>query len=73
MHEHWALYYGISPLGSTIRRTERYDLVWLGIQEPPIGVGMGLAAENLAAQYEISRQELDYFAVSSHQRAARTI
>jgi acetyl-CoA C-acetyltransferase len=52
---------------------EAYDLVWKGMQEPSIGVGMGLTAENLAEQYKISRQEQDEFSVLSHQRAAKAI
>jgi acetyl-CoA C-acetyltransferase len=48
-------------------------LVWKGMQEPIIGVGMGLTAENLAEKYQISRQEQDAFAVLSHQRAAKAI
>ena len=59
--------------GQRLRHLEAYDLVWRGMQEPPIGVGMGLTAENLAVKYGISRQEQDEFAVRSHQRAARAI
>ena len=43
------------------------------MQEPFIGVGMGLTAENLAEKYQISRQEQDAFALLSHQRAAKAI
>jgi acetyl-CoA C-acetyltransferase len=59
--------------GQRLRHLEAYDLVWRGMQEPLIGVGMGLTAENLAEKYKISRQEQDGFAVLSHQRAARAI
>ena len=59
--------------GQRLRHLEAYDLVWRGMQEPPIGVGMGLTAENLAEKYRISRQEQDEFAVLSHQRAAKAI
>lgn len=59
--------------GQRLRHLEAYDLVWRGMQEPPIGVGMGLTAENLAEKYRISRQEQDEFAVLSHQRAANAI
>ena len=59
--------------GQRLRHLEAYDLVWRGMQEPPIGVGMGLTAENLAEKYKISRQEQDEFAVLSHQRAAKAI
>ncbi len=59
--------------GQRLRHLEAYDLVWRGMQEPAIGVGMGLTAENLAEKYRISRQEQDEFAVLSHQRAAKAI
>lgn len=59
--------------GQRIRHLQAYDLLWKGMQEHPIGVGMGLTAENLAEKYGISRQEQDEFAVLSHQRAARAI
>ncbi len=59
--------------GQRLRHLEAYDLVWRGMQEPSIGVGMGLTAENLAEKYKISRQEQDAFSVLSHQRAAKAI
>jgi acetyl-CoA C-acetyltransferase len=59
--------------GQRLRHLEAYDLVWKGMQEPFIGVGMGLTAENLARKYSISRQEQDEFAVLSHRRAAKAI
>jgi acetyl-CoA C-acetyltransferase len=40
----------------------------------PFGVGhMGITAENLAAQYDISREAQDAFSVESQQRAARAV
>jgi len=59
--------------GQRIRHLEAYDLLWKGMQEYPIGVGMGLTAENLAEKYSIPRSDQDGFAVQSHQRAARAI
>ncbi len=59
--------------GQRIRHLQAYDLLWKGMQEYPIGVGMGLTAENLAEKYGISRQEQDEFALLSHERAARAI
>lgn len=59
--------------GQRLRHLEAYDLVWRGMQEPSVGVGMGLTAENLAEKYQISRREQDAFAVLSHQRAAKAI
>lgn len=59
--------------GQRLRHAEAFDLVWRGMQEYPIGVGMGLTAENLAEQYHISREEQDAYALLSHQRAAKAI
>jgi len=57
--------------GQRLQHLQALDLVWKGMQEPTIGVGMGLTAENLAEQFKISRLEQDEFAVLSHQRAAK--
>jgi len=59
--------------GQRIRHLQGYDLLWKGMQEYPIGVGMGLTAENLAERYNITREEQDELAVLSHKRAARAI
>ena len=59
--------------GQRLRHAEAFDLVWRGMQEPLIGVGMGLTAENLAEKYRITREEQDAFAALSHQRAAKAI
>ena len=57
--------------GQRMQHLTALDLVWKGMQEPSVGVGMGLTAENLAEQYGISRDEQDGYAVLSHQRAAK--
>jgi acetyl-CoA C-acetyltransferase len=49
------------------------DMIWKSMQEPAIGGGMGMTAENLAEQYDISREEQDLFAMRSQQCAARAI
>ena len=59
--------------GQRMRHLTAYDLLWRGMQEPLIGVGMGLTAENLAEKYHISRQEQDEFALLSHKRASSAI
>ncbi len=59
--------------GQRLRHAEMYDLLWRGMQEPSIGVGMGITAENLAAKYGITRAEQDAFALLSHTRAAAAI
>ena len=42
----------------------------LAEEYPGAYIGMGLTAENVARQYEVSRAEQDRFALRSHQRAA---
>ncbi len=59
--------------GQRLRHGQTFDLVWKAMQEYPIGVGMGLTAENLAEKYDISREEQDRFAVLSHQKACKAI
>ena len=41
----------------------------LAKEHPGVYIGMGLTAENLARQYEVTREEQDAFALRSHQRA----
>lgn len=46
----------------------------LGILSDPFGTGhMGVTAENIAAKYGFTRQQLDEFALASHQKAAAAI
>lgn len=46
----------------------------LGVLSDPFGSGhMGCTAENIAKQYGLSREQLDQFALESHQKAARAI
>lgn len=45
------------------------DMLTLTLQDQYTGCGMGITAENLAEQYEISREEQDQFALISQQRA----
>jgi len=42
----------------------------LAQEHPGVYLGMGLTAENVARQYEISREAQDAFSLRSHQRAA---
>jgi acetyl-CoA acyltransferase len=44
---------------------------WLVENAPEAYMGMGLTAERVAAEYEVSRQAQDEFALYSHQKAAR--
>ena len=41
-----------------------------GLTDPVVGLNMGQTAENIAAQFGITRKQMDSFAVSSHQRLA---
>lgn len=41
--------------------------------DPDVYIGMGLTAENLAAQYQITREDQDAFSLRSHQRAIAAI
>lgn len=42
-----------------------------GLSDPLVGLSMGQTAEELAYRFNITREEMDAFAVMSHQRAAR--
>ena len=41
-----------------------------GLTDPVVGLSMGQTAENLAYRFHISREQMDEFAVASHQRLA---
>jgi acetyl-CoA C-acetyltransferase len=41
-----------------------------GLSDPVVGLDMGQTAENLAYKFNITREEMDAFAVRSHQRLA---
>lgn len=43
---------------------------WSDSIDPVVGVGMGNTAESVAEKYDISREEMDEFAVASHAKAA---
>ena len=42
-----------------------------GLTDPVVGVSMGQTAENLAARFGISREEMDQFSLHSHERVAK--
>lgn len=44
---------------------------WGDSVDPVVGYGMGITAENVAEKYGIGREEMDEFALSSHQKAAQ--
>ncbi len=45
---------------------------WSDSVDPIVGYGMGMTAENLVEKYRIGRQEMDEYALASHQKAARS-
>ena len=42
-----------------------------GLTDPVVGISMGQTAENLAARFSISREEMDRFSLNSHERVAK--
>lgn len=50
--------------------TEMKDTLWAGLSDSYTGTPMGITAENLAADYNISRVESDTYAVQSQDRWA---
>ena len=59
--------------GARMGDTQMIDMMVATLNDP-FGVGhMGITAENLAAKWEISREEQDALAVESHRRAAHAI
>jgi len=55
--------------GLKLRHTEFTDALWEGLTDPTCNLIMGGTAENLAEQYNISRETQDQFAVQSHKKA----
>lgn len=58
-----------TPLGSPIVE----DWLWDGLYDTYVECSMGMTAENLAQKYEITRDEADQHALSSHQKALNAI
>lgn len=56
--------------GTGLKAPEVDDMLNMTLQDQYTGLGMGVTAENLAEQYEISREEQDQFALKSQQKAA---
>jgi len=55
--------------GLKLRHAEFTDALWEGLTDPTCNLIMGGTAENLAEQYNISREAQDQFAVQSHKKA----
>lgn len=56
--------------GKRLTHGQMTDTVWEGLTCPNTGLIMGITAENLAEKYNISREEQDEVALTSHHRAA---
>ena len=59
--------------GTRLGHTEVRDSMWDSLTELGIGPAMGMTAENLADQYQISREAQDDLALTSHRRAVAAI
>lgn len=56
-------------MGFTLGRPVFKDMLWEALDDTAAGYPMGFTAENVAQQYQISRQECDGYALSSFNRA----
>ncbi len=57
--------------GQRLKHSQMIDSIWEGLTDGFCGQIMGRTAENLAEEFQISRQEQDQYAVESHKRAFR--
>ena len=57
--------------GKKLRHSTMIDTLWEGLTDPICKQIMGETAENLVAEFKISRKDQDQFALLSHQRAFR--
>jgi len=55
--------------GLKLRHSQLTDAMWEGLTDPISGQLMGRTAENLADEFEITRQQQDEYAVQSHKKA----
>lgn len=59
--------------GSKMGNLSFEDMLLATLTDQYTGAGMGMTAEKLAEQYEISREEQDLFSIESNKRAARSV
>lgn len=59
--------------GQKFGHSEVRDSMWDSLTNLGVGPAMGITAENLAEQYDITREEQDELALTSQQRAVRAI
>ncbi len=55
--------------GLPMRHQQLEDYLWTILEDPYIGYGMAMTAENLAEQHRLTRKEVDDVALASHVRA----
>lgn len=73
-----AAWYAARSLGERLSVLTRFRPAMLapvigllrGLTDPVVGLSMGQTAENLATRFDISRAQMDEYALRSHQRAA---
>jgi len=59
--------------GQKFGHMEMRDSMWDSLTNLGIGPGMGVTAENVAAKYEVNREEQDQYALLSQQRAVKAM
>jgi len=59
--------------GYRMRHQQLFDGVWDGLFDQYTGLIMGMTAENVAAKYNISREDQDEFAYTSQMRAKKAM
>ncbi|MDE2400637.1 MAG: acetyl-CoA C-acyltransferase family protein [Burkholderiales bacterium] len=59
--------------GARMGDVKMLDYVLGALHDPRMHIHMGITAENVAARYEITREQQDAYAVQSQQRAAKAI
>ena len=59
--------------GKKYGHMELRDSMWDSLTEPGVGPGMGMTAENVADEYNVTREEMDAYALRSQQRAVAAV
>jgi acetyl-CoA C-acetyltransferase len=59
--------------GLRLKNSVLTDALWEGLTDPIHGIIMGITAENLAEKYQITREDQDELALTSHRRATAAI
>jgi acetyl-CoA C-acetyltransferase len=71
-------FWGAKTLGAKLQKVVQFRPAFLapvvallrGLTDPMVNLSMGQTAENVAYRFNISREQMDAFAVESHQRVA---